>query len=508
MNDILENELDWRVRVFDSLSFPTLVLRPDRTIVSVNQVFLKKIGATRNDIIGRTCRDVFNQYVYDPGLPCTEENCPLANTLESGEGQSVLRSLRDKNGQMRWEDRVFSPILDDDGRVKYVIESVRDMTRVKTLEHLFKGIQNFMNQIVESSPSAIVAANLRGRVLLMNPAARDILGYSKEEAEHINVTDLYPDGFAASIMEKLRDESYGAKGKLPITKANIVTKGGEMIPVEMTGAIIYEGGHEVATMAIFNDLREKLLAEEKLKQVLVLVAQSEKMASLGRLAAGVAHEINNPLTGILLYVNMILEKLEEGHWLHKDLAYVLEDAERCRDIVKNLLTYSRQGSQSRGRFQLNTMVEESLGLIRDQKFFINIDLVKHLSESPMEIHGDKNQLNQVVINLVINALDAMDGKGTLTLTTYPNEDTGRVCLEVSDTGPGIPWENQPRVFDPFFTTKAPGKGTGLGLSTVYGIVKKHEGSISIKHTGPEGTTFLLELPSAGPQPELLFESIG
>ena len=508
MKNNLENELDWRVRVFDSLSFPTLILKPDRTIVSVNQIFLTKIGATRNDIVGRTCREVFKQYVYDPGLPCAEENCPLANTLESGQGQSVLRSLRDKSGQVRWEDRVFSPILDDDGAVRYVIESVRDMTRVKTLEQMFKGMQDFMDQVIQSSPSAIVSANLRGKVLLMNPAARGILGYSLEEADSINIVNLYPPGDAAQIMEKLRDESYGGPGKLPVTKVNIVTKGGEMIPVEMTGAIIYEGDHEAATMAIFNDLREKLLVEEQLREAQILVAQSEKMASLGRLAAGVAHEINNPLTGILLYVNMTLEKLEQDHRLRKNLECILEDAERCRDIVKNLLAYSRQATPCRGRFQFNGLVEESLDLIRDQKFFIQIHLVKHLSESPMEIHADKNQLNQVVINLVINALDAMDRNGTLTLTTYPSKDSGRACLEVSDTGPGIAKEDLSRVFDPFFTTKAPGKGTGLGLSTVYGIVKKHQGNISIKHTGPEGTTFLLELPIAGPQAELLFDAIG
>ncbi len=508
MSGMPENELDWRLRVFDSLSFPTLVLKPDRTIVSANTIFLKKIGASREDIVGRTCRDVFRQYVYDPGLPCSDENCPLTHCLESGKGQSVLRSLRDKDGRVRWEDRVFSPILDDDGAVRYVIESVRDMTRVKTLEQLFRGIQNFMNQVVQSSPSGIIAANMRGRVLLMNPAAREILGYSLEESERTNVIALYPPGDAARIMARLRDESCGGRGKLPLTKANIVTRSGEIIPVEMTGAIIYEEDRETATMAIFNDLREKLLVEEQLKEVLVLVAQSEKMASLGRLAAGVAHEINNPLTGILLYVNMTLEKLAPDHPQRKNLEYILEDAERCRDIVRNLLAYSRQATPHRGRFQLNSLVEESLGLIRDQKIFLNIDLVRHLSAEPMEIHADKNQLNQVVINLVINALDAMDGRGRLTLTTYPSKEADLAFLEVADTGPGIAKENLSRVFDPFFTTKAPGKGTGLGLSTVYGIVKKHKGNISIRQTGPQGTTFLLELPIAGTQVEPAFDSIG
>ena len=313
MNGALNSELDWRMRVFDSLSFPTLVLKPDKTIISANQVFLEKIGATRDDIIGRTCREVFHQYVFDPELPCTRDNCPLTHTLKTGKGHSVLRSFIGKNDQLLWEDRVFSPILDEDGNVKYVMESVRDMTRVKTLEQVLKNTRELMNNVIQSSPSAIIAASLHGRILLTNQAAQDILGYSFSEADSVNVVDLYPSGDAAKIMEKLRDENYGGKGKLPVTKVNIVTKNGEIIPAEMTGAIIYEKDREVATMGIFNDLREKLQVEEQLKEAQTLMVQSEKMASFGRLAAGVAHEINNPLTGILLYVNMTLEKMDTDH---------------------------------------------------------------------------------------------------------------------------------------------------------------------------------------------------
>ena len=139
---------------------------------------------------------------------------------------------------------------------------------------------------------------------------------------------------------------------------------------------------------------------------------------------------------------------------------------------------------------------------------MNVTLNKNLSDEPMLIDADKNQLNQVVINLVMNALDAMYHKGTLTLTTYRDKIVDRACLEVSDTGCGIPKENLSRVFDPFFTTKEPGEGTGLGLSTVYGIVNKNRGNIAIKDTGPEGTTFLIDLPLAGPETERLLDSIG
>jgi len=315
---------------------------------------------------------------------------------------------------------------------------------------------------------------------------------------------LYPPGQAKEVMRKLRSEAFGGKGKLPCSQTILVSAKGEEIPVELTAATIYEGGKEVATMGIFNDLREKLAQEEKIKEVLLRAARAEKMASLGQLAAGVAHEINNPLTGILLYGGLLLEDLPNDDPKHQDLQSIIEDANQCRNIVKSLLAYSRQTSANKETLDLNNLVEQSLSLIRDQSLFINIEVVKELSDEKMLIKVDRSQLNQVIINLVINAIDAMERKGLLTLKTYCDKGkkrgagkkgaAGFAYLEVSDTGCGIPEQNLPRIFDPFFTTKDLGKGTGLGLSTVYGIVQENGGNIWVKKTSQAGTTFILELP--------------
>jgi len=313
---------------------------------------------------------------------------------------------------------------------------------------------------------------------------------------------------AREIMSKLRAENIGEKGKLPVTKVNILTRHGEEIPVEMTAAIIYEDGEESATAAIFNDLRERLAVDKKLSEAQNQVMQTEKMASLGRLAAGVAHEINNPLTSILLYGNIMQEKLEKDHPLGKNLDYILEDAERCRDIVKNLLAYSRQTNPKKDVFLINSLVEESLGLIRDQKLFMHIKVVKDLAAIPIYINADKNQLCQVVINLIINALDAMNGTGTLTFKTSGDPRSGRAYLEICDNGCGISQEDMSKIFDPFFTTKAPGKGTGLGLSMAYGVLEENRGKISVKETGPGGTTIMLQLPAIAASGGTLFDSIG
>lgn len=270
---------------------------------------------------------------------------------------------------------------------------------------------------------------------------------------------------------------------------------GEEIPVEMSAAIIYDDNdNESATMAIYNDLREKLEIEKKLQEARKQLAQSEKMASLGQLAAGVAHEINNPLTGILMYASMILEQMGENSPQHQDVECIIEDVNRCKEIVKSLLVYSRNTDSQRHITDVNDLVEQSFRLTRDQKIFRNIHIEKQLSDAMMLINVDTNKLNQVIINLVINAADAMDGRGTLTVRTYRDKSARKVYLEISDTGCGIPEENLSRIFDPFFSSKPRDKSTGLGLSIAYGIVEEHEGHISVKHTDPEGTTFLIELP--------------
>jgi two-component system NtrC family sensor kinase len=264
--------------------------------------------------------------------------------------------------------------------------------------------------------------------------------------------------------------------------------------VELTAAIIYENGQEAATVGLFNDLREKIKHEQAMREMVQRISRAEKMASLGQLAAGVAHEINNPLTGIIFYADLLLKSLDEEDPRRHSLTCMYEDAKRCGKIIKNLLAYSRQETHKKEILHINTLLEHSLDLIRDPKFFMGIQIKKELSEDMILIKGDRDQLGQVIVNLVLNAVDAMNQKGTMTLRTYRNKPAQKVYIEVSDTGRGIPEENLPLIFDPFFTTKAPGKGTGLGLSTAYGIVEENQGRIWVKETSPKGTTFVVELP--------------
>ncbi|MEJ2656268.1 MAG: PAS domain S-box protein, partial [Desulfobacterales bacterium] len=439
----------------------------------------------------KTCHQVF----YNTDEPCSQAICPFSKVIAEKKWQSVLRRMEYDGREEVWVDRMFSPILDDDGKVKFIMECVRDVTRVITLEKSSIRMRQLLDKVIQSSHNAIVVADMNGNILLMNQAAEILFGYSMEEAIRTKSAAIfYPPGKAKEIMKKMRSENFGGRGKLIAMRVEVVNATGETIPAEMTGTIIYEGEEEVATTGIFYDLREKIAGEKKLKEALIRINRSEKMAALGQLAAGVAHEINNPLTGILLYANLALERLDPEDPLRKYLKSVINDTDRCKEIVKGLLAYSRQTIPTKETFQINSLVEHSLTLIKDQKRFLNIKLVKEMSQETMLIHADQNQLSQVIINLVLNAIDAMNRKGTLTFRTYRNKNAKKAYIEISDTGCGIPKENLSKVFDPFFTTKGPEKGTGLGLSTSYGIIKKNGGKISIKKSTPMGTAFLIELP--------------
>ncbi len=224
---------------------------------------------------------------------------------------------------------------------------------------------------------------------------------------------------------------------------------------------------------------------EELVAMQARVAQSERLASVGMLAAGVAHEINNPLGGILALSSLAVEDMKPDDPARPNLEEVVRQTERCRDIVKGLLEFSRQSRAGTEAVNVNEVLEGTLSLVGGQAQFFNIEIVRDWDPAIPQVLADRSQLQQVFTNLLVNAAQAMDERGTITLSTRYSPSDGHVEIRVADTGRGIPAEMIDRIFDPFFTTKESGKGTGLGLSIVYGIVTKHG-----------GTTFTVRFPAA------------
>ena len=388
------------------------------------------------------------------------------------------------------------PIKNEKGEVVGYQGINLDISERKRIENELREANEFFMKLIESSVDGIIAADMKGNIFIFNKGAEALTGYTAEEViGKLHITKIYPEGVAKEIMKKLRSPEYGGAGKFIPTQLNVVNKFGEEIHVQLSAALIYDGkGQEIASVGIFTDLRARLTMEKRLQETHLQLVSSEKMASLGKLAAGIAHEINNPLGGILIYSSLMMEDLPEEDPRRGDLARIVQETGRCKEIVKSLLEFARQTEPKMEPTDINRAINDGLFFLVNQALFHNIQIVKKLDSFLPFVRGNASQLKQVFMNIIVNAAEAIHGNGTLTITTSPAPDRKTVYVEFTDTGEGIPEENFNRIFDPFFTTKEVGKGTGLGLATSYGIVEDHGGKISVKSKVGEGTTFTIELP--------------
>jgi PAS domain S-box-containing protein len=371
-----------------------------------------------------------------------------------------------------------------------------DITERKRIEEERRETNEFFRNLIESSVDGIIATDMKGNIFIFNKGAEDLTGYSASEViGKLHITELYPKGMAKEIMENLRSPDHGGVGKLTPLQLTVLNNAGEQVPIQLSAALIYDRSHkEVATVGIFTDLRPRLQMEKELEETHLQLVSSEKMASLGKLAAGIAHEINNPLGGILIYSSLLMEDLPPDDPKRHDLERIVQETSRCKEIVKSLLEFARQTEPKKESIDINRAITDGLFFLENQALFHNIRITKRLDPSLPLIIGNAGQLKQVFTNIIINAAEAMRGTGELTITTFSSPNRNSVFVEFTDTGEGIPEENFSRIFEPFFTTKDVGKGTGLGLATSYGIVESHGGKIGVKSKVGEGSTFTMELP--------------
>ena len=242
-----------------------------------------------------------------------------------------------------------------------------------------------------------------------------------------------------------------------------------------------------------NTLERKVSARaEEMKKIHSQLFRSEKLASLGKLAAGVAHEINNPLTGILTNSSLLLEDMTADDPRREDVDVMVRETIRCREIVKRLLDFAKQTKPQKRMASINGLIENIILLVRNQTSFRNITVEKQLSDGIPDLLVDPDQIQQVFINIILNAAEAMTKGGSLTIRSAVSANGESIMVSFADTGPGIPEASREKIFDPFYTTKE--HGTGLGLSISYGIVEQHGGDISVESTVGKGSTFVIRLP--------------
>jgi len=481
-----KKELVYLIKAIDAFERRILVVSPEFEILAANVPIDALPGSEGG---GNTCHELF----YGHTSPC--ENCAVESAKDSR-----APSLCPKPDTFVMEGRLpcfyAYPILNGDSVEAYVSMDFQ-IPAIGLLEEKLYRTNTLLENLLLSAVDCVIAADMKGNIFLFNASAEEVFGYTKDEAKNsITVLDIYPGDGARRVMKLLRSDQYGGKGRLKTYHTEALSKSGEEIPISLYASIIYEDGKEIATIGFFHDLRDRIHIQNELEDTQLQLLQAEKMASLGKLAAGVAHQINNPLGGITLFAKLMLEEYELEKGAQEDLDRILRDAERARNTVKELLEFTRQTRHLMRPNNINEALTRTLFLLENQTLFQNIDIQKDFQTELPLVSSDAQQLYHLMMNIVLNAAQAMDGNGVLALKTHYRPKQNRVCIEISDTGPGIPDETLPHIFEPFFTTKDEGKGTGLGLSLAYKIVESHGGRISARNNPDTGATIKIELPSA------------
>jgi PAS domain S-box-containing protein len=462
--------------IIDSMPFGIVIIDKEKNIRHVNNAALALIGyESEEQVVGMVCNKTL--------CPAEAGKCPILDL-----GKELDKSER----ILVTKDKRHIPILKSVVPIKLdgedvLLEGFIDITERKRAEEELRASEEKLRLMFESLAEGITVSDLNANIVQVNEAAVRMHGYETDK-------DIVGRSSLELIAEKDRTralENLGktlAGGHVKDIEYTFLTREGREFPAELSAAILRDAsGKPIGFIGITEDITER----KKMEEQLIL---TDRLASIGELASGIAHELNNPLTGVIGLSQLLVERdLPED--AKEDLKLVYSEAQRAADVVKNLLTFARKHSPAKQLLNLNDVIGKVLELRAYEQRVSNIEVVKCLAPDLPQIMADYFQLQQVFLNIIINTeyfmLEAHN-KGTLTITTERAGDIVRASF--ADDGPGMPKENLLHIFDPFFTTKEVGKGTGLGLSICHGIVTAHGGRIYAESEPGKGATFIVELP--------------
>jgi two-component system, NtrC family, sensor kinase len=497
----LAGQRDRFQRIFDHFPDPVLVLKPDYIVEEANLPSLKRFQKKAEEVVGRPCYEVFHGFEE----PCDRRGmtCPLPEVLEKCQTVKVLQCFDNADGTPRYDEITMAPFCPPEGTKKRVIEVIKDITPRKQLEEALKCSEEkvrkdkaFLETIFNGIQDHIMVIDLNYRVIEVNRALLQMVGLSREEvvgkhcyevSHHLEHPCTDPDHPCP-----LKDAV--ATGKAAsATHVHFDKEGRERYYQVLCHPLYDENGRIYQVIDLARDITKEITARTQ-------VLHDDKMTSLGKLSASVVHEINNPLTGILNFAKLMQSMLaggtpgpEELGDMRYYLSIVYDETARISRTLSNLLAFSHKSSPKFQPVDLNAVIEDTISLIGNQMRLQGITVKTHLDKDLHPVLADKEQIKQILVNLVLNAQEAMPQEGILTLETKNMRKD--VLIRVSDTGKGIPKESLSHIFEPFFTTKKACSGVGLGLSVVYGIIRDHKGIIKVDSVLGQGTTFNIRLPA-------------
>jgi PAS domain S-box-containing protein len=499
------------IELLDNSPDAMMALSPLGAVVYWNKGAENTFGYTRAEAIGRELSELII-----PADRIEEDEKFFKQIIDSG--QSTFESLRKrKDGSMIPVDISTRVILDDQGRVKYIFSSKKDITDRKLVEEALQGSELRYRRLFESAKDGILILDGEsGQIVDVNPYLKEMLGFSKQDLIGKRLWEIGPlkDVIASKIaFSKLQQHGYIRYDNLPFESCEGLVRHVEVVSNS------YLAGESLVIQCNIRDITERKLTEEELLQtnqrlegalaeLLTKTAelasmtqqlwQASKLATMGELAASVAHELNNPLATISLHAEMLLGQTAADNSNRRSLLVIEQEVERMATLVSNLLLFSRRSRQELSTLDLCEELNNTLDFIQYHLRSNGIDIVKDCPTVLPTVQADRQQLHQVFLNLISNASDAMPKGGTLTVRSRVGAMAGghsAVVVEFSDTGTGVRTGDLSKLWEPFFTTKPEGKGTGLGLAICRRIVEEHRGTIEIE-TGPgKGTTVRITLPA-------------
>ena len=490
MTDAGKTKMEMFYPTFENAPVAMCLVSPQGRFLSVNAALTRMLEYSKDELLSMSFGDV----THPDDLSASKEW--VDKLLAGGETTMDLekRYIR-KSGQVVWGIVRSFLLRGADGNPLFFITHVQDITERKRSEEAILAERNFANAVLNSLPGIFYMFDQTGKFLRWNRNFEQATGYSPEEIARMSPLDLFLGADRALIEERIGEVF--AKGASD-AEANLVSKSGKQTPYYFTGQMIHvEGNTCLIGMGI--DVTEHRSLEEQLRE-------SQKMEAVGRLAGGIAHDFNNLLTVIIGYGELLLSKIGEGKPMSFEAGEIRKAALKAASLTSQLLAFSRRQILSPEVLDLNgivTDVEKMLRRIIEE----HIDLELNLDEGLWKVKADRNRIEQVIVNLAINAKDSMSKGGTLSIGTrnimidettvniHPDVGPGAyVALSIKDTGHGMDPGTLAHIFEPFFTTKEVGKGTGLGLATVYGIVMQSGGRIHVDSEPGHGTTFTIYLP--------------
>jgi two-component system NtrC family sensor kinase len=481
--------LQLRLMALDAAANAIVITDRDGAVVSVNPAFTHLTGFSAAEAIGRT-PSILKSGAQDPRV-----YRELWATIRAGQVWRGRLVNRRKDGGVYTEEQTITPVIGKDGAVTHFIAVKQDVTEVREVHERLQARDDLFRLLLENALDIITILAADGTIRYQSPAVLRILGYEPHELEGRNAFEFIPEEDiqrAVALFEQLR----AAPGATATREFRFRHKDGSWRILEAVGRNMLDHPMLAGFLVNSRDVSERRRIEDELARQQATRLQTDKLADMGTLLAGVAHELNNPLTVVTGYSSILRETLGDGPSRDR-LDRIVSAAERCVRIVRNFLALARQHPPERRQVRPNQIVREAVEMLAYPLRVDNVEVRLELADDLPTLWADPHQLHQVVVNLITNAHHAMHGTASsrrLTIRTRFEAADSRVSLAVVDTGPGIPAEILGRIFEPFFTTKPMGQGTGLGLPLCQGIVASHGGSLRVDSKPGEGAVFTIELP--------------